>query len=104
MRYSLTAATDFANSLDYTDKNYTAAQVIRWLDGAEVNGAGKFTFYEDNNYANIEKHPNWNPTFHILHDGNKILRCGRMFALDMIAAGKGIHDGTTEEFKARRGW
>ena len=103
MKNGIEAATKFAESLDYADKNYTAEQVIRWLDGAEISGAGKFIFYENNSYANIDKHPGWNPTFHILHDGNKIRRCGRMFAQDMIDADKGVHDGTTDEFHARRG-
>lgn len=104
MRNTIAEATEFSESLNYADKNYTAEQVIRWLDGAEINGAGKFIFYEESNYTNIEKHPNWNSTFYIVYDGDKIRRCGRLFAEDMIAADKGVHDGTTDEFHARRGW
>ena len=102
MIYTYEAAVDFAKKLDYADKNYDAEQVTRWLDGAQLT-AGKFIFYEDNNYANIEKHDNWNPTFHILCDGDKLRRCGKKFAEDMITAGKGVHYGTTDEFKAWRG-
>ena len=35
MKNGIEAAAKFAESLDYADKNYTAKQVIRWLDGAE---------------------------------------------------------------------
>ena len=102
MRNSIAAATDFANSLDYTDKNYNAEQVIRWLDGAEINGAGKFLFVEE--AANTAVYSGSNSTFYIVYDGDKLRRCGRQFAQDMIAADKGVHDGTTDEFHTRRGW
>ena len=101
--YTYEAAVDFADKLDYTGKNYDAEQVTRWLDGAQVN-AGKFVFVKDDAYTNIEKHPNWNPVFYILCDGDNLRRCGRKFAEEMIDAGKGVPGGTTDEFKARRGW
>ncbi|MBR3051643.1 MAG: hypothetical protein IKG61_09365, partial [Selenomonadaceae bacterium] len=82
MRNSIAAATDFAESLNYADKNYNAEQVIRWLDGAEIVGAGKFIFVEE--AANTEKYSGSNPVFYIVHDGNKLCRCGRLFAEDMI--------------------
>ena len=56
------AAVDFANKLDYADKNYDAEQVIRWLNGAKLN-AGKFIFVKEDNYLNIEKHDNWDITY-----------------------------------------
>ncbi len=102
IKNSITSATKFAESLDYVDKNYNSEQVIRWLDGAEVNGAGKFIFAEE--AASIEKYPGSNPVFYIVYDGNKLRRCGRSFAEDIMVAGKGVHDGTTDEFHARRGW
>lgn len=102
IKNSITAATNFAESLNYADKNYTAEQVIRWLDGAEVNGAGKFIFVEE--AASTEKYPGSNPVFYIVYGDNKLRRCGRLFAEDMIIAGKGVHDGTTKEFHTRRGW
>ena len=89
-------------SINYADKNYNAAQVTRWLDGATVNGAGKFIFVEE--AADTEKFPGSNPVFYIVRGGNKLRRCGRLFAKDMMVAGKGVHAGTTEEFHARRGW
>ena len=101
--YTYEAAVDFANKLDYTGKNYDAEQVIRWLDGAQVT-AGKFIFVEDNSYANIEKHDNWQITFYIVYDGDNLRRCGRTFAQDMITAGKGDCNETRQDFKARRGW
>ena len=97
------AAVDFANKLDYADKNYDVEQVIRWLNGAKLN-AGKFIFVKEDNYLNIEKHDNWDITYYIVQDGDKLRRCGKKFADDMIAAGKGVYYGTTNEFKAWRGW
>ena len=102
MKNSIAAATAFAESLNYADKNYNSEQVIRWLDGAEVNGAGKFIFVEE--APDTEKYPGSHPIFYIVRYGNKLRRCGRLFAEDMMAAGKGVHDGTTSEFHARRGW
>ena len=102
MRNSLTVATAFAMMFNYTGKNYNAKQVIRWLNGAEINGAGKFIFVEE--VIDISKYPGAYPIFYIVRDGNKLRRCGGMFAKDMMAAGKGVHDGTTDEFHARRGW
>lgn len=99
---SISAAIDFAESLDYANKNYDAEQVTRWLDGAQVNNAGKFIFVEE--APNIEKYPGSNSVFYIVYDADKLRRCGRLFAYDVIAAGKGIHDGTTDEFHTRRGW
>ena len=91
------AAVDFANKLDYAGKNYDAEQVIRWLDGAEV----KFIFVEE--AAKTEVYSGSNSTFYIVCDGDNLRRCGRTFALDMIASGKGVHGGTTDEFHMRRG-
>ena len=101
MIYTYDAAVDFANTLDYTGKNYDAEQVTRWLDGAQLS-AGKFIFVEEP--ANTNIYSGSNATFYIVYDGDKLRRCGRLFALDMIAAGKGVHDGTTDEFHTRRGW
>ncbi|MBR1647559.1 MAG: hypothetical protein IJ685_12400 [Selenomonadaceae bacterium] len=101
MKNGIEAAAKFAESLDYADKNYTAEQVIRWLDGAEINGAGKFIFVEED--AKTAVYSGSKSTFYIVYDGDKLRRCGRMFAQDMIAADKGVHDGTTNEFHTRRG-
>ena len=100
--YTYEAAVDFADKLDYTGKNYDAEQVIRWLDGAKPN-AGKFVFVKEDDYLNIEKHDNWDITYYIVYDGDKLRRCGKKFADDMIAAGKGIPAGTTDEFYTWRG-
>lgn len=102
MIYTYDAAVDFANTLDYTDKNYNAEQVTRWLDGAQVN-AGKFVFVSDDEYLNIEKHPNWQITYYIVYGDDKLRRCGRSFAQDMITAGKGDCNETRQDFKARPG-
>ena len=102
MRNSLSVATAFAMMFNYTGKNYNAKQVVRWLNGAEINGAGKFIFVEE--VASTEKFPGSHPVFYIVYDVNKLRRCGKLFAEDMMAAGKGVHDGTTDEFHARRGW
>lgn len=94
-------ANNFADKLNYAEKNYTAAQVIKWLTGANINGAGKFIFVEE--AAKTEKYPGSKLTFYIIYDGDKMRRCGKLFAEDMIAVGKGVYDGTSEEFHARRG-
>ena len=80
--YTYEAATDFANKLDY---------------------AGKFIFVKDDAYANIEKHDNWQITYYVVCYGDKLRRCGKKFADDMITADKVIIDGTRQDFKARRG-
>ena len=90
------------DKLDYTGKNYDAEQVIRWLDGAKPN-AGKFVFVKEDDYLNIEKHDNWDITYYIVYDGDKLRRCGKKFADDMIATGKGVYYGTTDEFYTWRG-
>ena len=100
MIYTYDAASGFANALDYTGKNYDAAQVIRWLDGAQLS-AGKFVFVEE--AAKTAVYSGSNSTFYIVYDGDKLYMCGKMFAEDMIVAGKGVHDGTTDEFHTRRG-
>ena len=72
------------------------------MDGAEVNGAGKFIFVEEASKTAV--YSGSNSTFYIVYDGDKLRRCGKLFAEDMIAADNGIHDGTTDEFHTRRGW
>ena len=100
MIYTYDAASGFANALDYTGKNYNAEQVMRWLDGAQLS-AGKFVFVEE--AAKTAVYSGSNSTFYIVYDGDNLRRCGKMLAEDMIATGKGVHYGTTDEFKAWRG-
>lgn len=66
------------------------SQAERWLEGAKVDGEGRYYVVPELSYKNFTENTNWNPCFYVVTASLKLRRVGLKFAIELAKAGCAI--------------
>lgn len=66
------------------------SQAEHWLEGAKVDGEGRYYVVPELSYKNFTENTNWNPCFYVVTASLKLRRVGLKFAIELAKAGCAI--------------